>query len=266
MSEWLKDPTKSLDPSNDEVALGMIKFANDTIFSPNPDDVPLAYQTPAGSILFQLKSFPLLMGRMAKDVLIDDVKSGDFKRPLYFAAFAPALGMAAIGTKDLVQQRGGEDGESAEFRARSAGKYGELLGYNADVHGDLDTFLGWYFEGLTAAGGFGLIGDMMHDVASQADNGAYGVQRAAGTILGPTFGLGASVVNVMGGAKEATLDVWDKGTTGTNSKQRLATREILGRLPVLGGIKSVKEASVDFFAGEKTDRKRKSSGWGSSWN
>tara|TARA_R110001606_G_scaffold78348_3_gene181298 strand:- start:15448 stop:24144 length:8697 start_codon:yes stop_codon:yes gene_type:complete len=266
MSEWLKDPTKSLDPSNDEVALGMIKFANDTIFSPNPDDVPLAYQTPAGSILFQLKSFPLLMGRMAKDVLIDDVKSGNFKRPLYFAAFAPALGMAAIGTKDLVQQRGGEDGESAEFRARSAGKYGELLGYNADVHGDLDTFLGWYFEGLTAAGGFGLIGDMMHDVASQADNGAYGVQRAAGTILGPTFGLGASVVNVMGGAKEATLDVWDKGTTGTNSKQRLATREILGRLPVLGGIKSVKEASVDFFAGEKTDRKRKSSGWGSSWN
>ena len=263
MTEWLKDPTKKLDPTDDAVALGMIKFANDTIFSPNPDDIPLAYQTPAGSILFQLKSFPLLMGRMAKDVLIDDVKSGNFKRPLYFATFAPALGMAAIGTKDLVQQRGGEDGKSAELRERSAGKFGELLGYNADVHGDLDTFLGWYFEGLTAAGGFGLIGDMMHDVASQADNGAYGVQRAAGTILGPTFGLGASVVNVMGGAKEAALDVWDKGTTGTNSKQRLATREIIGRLPVLGGIKRAKEASVDFFAGEKTERR--SGGWGKSW-
>ena len=265
MSEWLKDPAKKIDPANDEVAMGMIKFANDTIFSPNPDDVPLAYQTPAGAILFQLKSFPLLMGRMAKDVLVDDVMSGNFKRPLYFATFAPALGMAAIGTKDLVQQRGGEDGESAEFRARSAGKFGELLGYNAEVHGDLDTFLGWYFEGLTAAGGFGLLGDMIHDVASQADNGSYGVQRAAGTILGPTFGLGASVVNVMGGAKEATLDVWDKGTTGTNSKQRLATREIIGRVPILGGIKSAKELSVDFFAGDKTKRKRKSSGWGSSW-
>jgi len=263
LDDKIQGHKSSLDPRDPRVAKAIIKFANDTIFSPNPNDIPLAYQTPGMSILFQLKSFPLMMGRFAKDVLINDIKHGDLKRPLYFAAFAPVAGMAALGTKDLVQSRGGEDGRSREFRKRNAGQFAKLIGYDPELHGNEDTFLGWYFEGLTAAGGFGVLGDIMHDITAQADNGSYGIQRTAGTILGPTFGLGASTFNVLGGVKEAAMDQFDVGSTNTNSKERLAVRELINRTPFLGGLKNVREAGVDFFAGEK--KATKGSGWGSGF-
>lgn len=257
LQDYMANPSKELDPRDPVVAEAMIRFANDTIFSPNPNDIPLAWHTPGGAILWQLKSFPLMMGRLIKDVVIDDLRRGDIKRPLYFAAFAPAAGMAAVGIKDIVQARGGEEGKTAEFRTRN---FAKLMGYDESVHGNQQDFLGWYFEGLGAAGGFGLLAELLHDITSQADNSSYGIERTAGAILGPTFGTGASAMHVLGGVKEATLDVFDMGTSNTNSKERKAARAAVSRIPILGGVKAAREFATDIIAGDQTSDKKR--GWG----
>ena len=57
------------------------KFANETIFTPNPNDIPLWAQTPVGAMVFQLKSYPLMLGRLVKDSIdqaatVDPVTGG----------------------------------------------------------------------------------------------------------------------------------------------------------------------------------------------
>jgi hypothetical protein len=210
-----------------------------------------------------------MMGRLVKDVMIKDVKkffrTGDpryMKRPGYLLTMAPAMGAAALGVKDVVQMRGGEDDRSAAFRERS---FMKAIGYDEEVHGDWDGYLGWYFEGLGAAGGFGFLAEVIHDVVAQADNGAYGEARVAGTILGPTVGTGFSAMKILGGAKEAGLDTLGWGTSDSNSKERAAAREAVGRVPLVGGVKAARESMVDLMAGEAPKKKSKGGGWGKSF-
>lgn len=240
--------------SDDALRDAIMKFTNDAIFSPGADEIPVWAQTPIGSIVFQLKSFPLMMSRMAKDVLVGDMmqffKTGDvgyLKRPGYFLAFGPAFGMGALAVKDIVQMRGGEDERSAEVRERNILK---ALGYDEKVHGNANDFLGWYFEGLMTMGGLGLLGDITHSVATQTDNGAFGFQRVLSTFFGPSVGTASAAFNVVAGAKDALMD----GTPDSNAKERSAVREIATRVPVLGGIRDLREGVVDEVAGEQTRR------------
>jgi len=246
-----KSVAEKLMVDDDTVRMGIIKFADEAIFQPNPNDIPLWAQTPIGALVFQLKSFPLMMTRMTGHVL-SEANHGNLKPLLYLATLGPAFGMGTLAVKDIVQQRGGEDGESAELRKRNIAK---TLGHNEKTHGNVDDFLGWYVESMLVMGGLGLMGDVIHSAVSQVDNGAYGQQRMWGTVLGPTFGLGNAGMQVVAGAM-------DEGDN-SNAKERSAMREIATRIPILGGNRKIRESIVEATAGEPD--KGGTGGWTSSW-
>jgi hypothetical protein len=230
---------------DETVRMGIIRFADDAIFQPNADDVPMWAQTPIGALVFQLKSFPLMMMRLGGHVF-REANRGNFQPLIYFGLLGPAFGTATLSAKDIIQMRGGEDDRSPEIKKRNALK---LLGYDKKVHGDENDFLGWYIEGMMVMGGLGLLGEVLQKTAAQIDNGAYGQNRIAGTFLGPTFGLGMSGLTVIEGARDALV-----GGENSNAKERSAVRELAARIPVVGGVRAAKENIVDAVAGEKKER------------
>ena len=231
---------RSLLASDDTLRLGVVKFTDQAIFSPNPNDVPLWTQTPVGAIIFQLKAYPLMMGRLSKWVL-SEARKGNVKPLTYMATLAPAAGASALAIKDIVQMRGGEENNKAEVRARNLQK---MLGYDEKVHGNANDFLGWYAESIMTAGGLGLVGEMIHDIATQVDNGAYGKNRIYSAVFGPSMGTFSSVLDIAGGASDAIM-----GNPDSNAKERSAVREVMRRVPILGGIGSVREGVTDYVAG-----------------
>ena len=48
---------------DDNFRYAIMRFVNETIFTPDPNDVPMWAQHPVGAMIFQLKSFPLMMMR-----------------------------------------------------------------------------------------------------------------------------------------------------------------------------------------------------------
>ena len=109
-----------------------------------------------------------------------------------------------------------------------------------------------------AMGGLGLLADLFHTTSQQLDNSAYGQQRIMSTLLGPSFGLGITGMNVTAGGLDATLD-----RTQSNAKERTAVRDLVTRIPVLGGNRSFREGMVDRIAGEPSrgGGKRKLPDW-----
>lgn len=258
LSEFLPGANRAnevIDPrlmaEDDTVRMAVIKFADDAIFQPNPNDVPLWAQTPIGSLVFQLKSFPLMMSRFSSHIL-REANRGNFEPLIELASVGPAFGMATLATKDIIQQRGGDDERSAELRKRNIYK---LMGYDEKIHGNENDFLGWYVEGLMVMGGLGLLGDVIHSTVSQVDNGAYGQLRIWGTVLGPSFGLGGAIQQ----GAAAILDDSDN----SNAKERSGMRELATRVPILGGNRAFREGLVDATAGEASSGS--SGGWQSSW-
>jgi len=247
---------KALMESDDKLRMAVIKFADDAIFQPNPNDIPMWAQTPVGSLVFQLKSFPLMMSRLGGHVL-KEANHGNFTPLMYLASVGPAFGMVTLSVKDIIQMRGGEEDRDPALRKRNILK---VLGYDKDTHGDEDDFLGWYVESMMVMGGLGLLGDVIHSAVTQTDNGAYGQQRMWSTLLGPSFGLGTATMNVSAGL----MDEKDN----SNSKERSAVREMVTRIPVLGGNRKFKEAVVDATAGESSSgstggwKSSMSDGWG----
>ena len=251
-----------------ELRQAIIKFANKTVFTPNADDLPIKAQTPLGQVLYQLKSFPLMMSRMSRDALQGagfwsnppEKNARDYGPLLALLVAAPAGGYAANSVKDLVQARGGEEGGEHSLRQRAVtdiaiiGDIAKAAGMDADDPGVLNQIMGQYLEGLLMIGGFGLIGDMIHSSAESLDNGAYGVTRVAGTIFGPSVSDFVGAFNVVAGVTDAARDVMGTNDTTSNAKERQAIREIVGRIPAVGGIRSVKESMVDSIAGEATGR------------
>jgi hypothetical protein len=243
---------RALMQSDDTVRMGVIKFADDAIFQPNPNDIPMWAQTPVGQLVFQLKSFPLMMSRMTGHIL-SEANQGNFRPLMYLASVGPAFGVVTLSAKDMIQMRGGEDDRSPELRKRNVLK---ALGYDKKVHGDENDFLGWYVESMMVMGGFGLLGDVIHSAVSQVDNGAYGQQRMWSTVLGPSFGLGNAGMQV-------TAGIFDEGDN-SNSKERSAMREVATRIPILGGNRRIREGIVDATAGEASSGN--TGGWQSSWS
>jgi len=266
LAEFGKEGAKDLnDPrilDNDSVREGMIRFANESIFTPNSNDVPLWAQTPWGSIAFQLKSFPLMMQRLTlgEGGLVSEAANRNVYPLLYALTVGAGFGMASMASKDVSQVRGGDDDQSAALRNRNLLK---SLGYDKKIHGDENDFAGWYLDGLIQMGGLGLLSNMLYDSAQQLDNGAYGQMRVASTVFGPSVGLFMSGYNVAAGGADALGDAM--GNESTNSKERQGIRELASRVPVLGGIKGLREGVVDTLAGESEVGQSKSTGsFGSS--
>ena len=258
--EGAMDLNNPLSLDNNAVREGMIRFANESIFTPNSNDVPLWAQTPWGSIAFQLKAFPTMMQRLmlGEGGVVSEASKANVYPALYAFTIGAGFGMASLASKDVSQARGGDDDQSMALRNRNMLK---SLGYDEKVHGNADDFAGWYLDGLAQMGGLGLISNMMYDSAQQLDNGAYGQNRVMSTLLGPSVGLFGSAYNIAAGGMDATKDAF--GAESTNSKERQGIRELAMRVPVIGGIKGVREGVVDTVAGESESGKSKpKSGWG----
>tara|TARA_B100001093_G_scaffold499021_1_gene547812 strand:+ start:1 stop:1056 length:1056 start_codon:yes stop_codon:yes gene_type:complete len=239
----------------ENVQTAMIKFANETIFAPNKNDLPQWATSPTGQLMFQLKSFPLKMLRLGRYAINEAKKSPDGDRNLapllYYMTAGPAMGFTAANVKDVVQMRGGEDNREAERRERRLTKTFTPL--EGKLGENSDKALGWYFDGFMTMGGLGIIGEMLYDTVSQADNGAYGQVRVGETFFGPSFGLAMDALTITGGGFSAVGDAISG--EGTNGKERAAMREIISRIPVAGQMGGVRESVVDFIAGEKGARK-----------
>jgi len=249
-----------------ELRSAINKFANETIFTPNPDQLPLWSQTPVGAMIAQLKSYPLMLQRLVADSIkqattVDPVTGGGrrFGPLLMLASVAPAAGAGTLAVKDVVQRRG-EDGDN--LRERSAQDMAERLGFDPGLHGDVDAFLGWYLEGFVMLGGLGLLADMMYQTAEQVDQGgAYGAMRTAGVVGGPWVGTLWAGYDVVSGGWDAAMRGDENGT----GKERAAVRALAQRVPVAGGIRTLREGVVDEVAGEPTKPGKKSSSWSSNW-
>ena len=222
--------------------IALIKFANSTVFQPNSNETPISAQHPAGAIIWQLKSFPLMMSRMSGDVL-KEARHGNLKPLIALATAGPAMGGVALSAKDIIQFRGGDDESSPDTRIRNIAK---ILGWD-ERYGKEDDFLGWYIEGMMLMGGLGLIGDIVHSAVEQSDNGLYGVNRMASLLLGPSYGLGADAITAVWGAGDALFG----RTPRSNAKERAGARAVVGRLPFVGGNKAARETLIDAIAGEK---------------
>lgn len=251
-----------------ELREAIIKFANETIFTPNPNDIPIWAQTPVGAMIFQLKSFPLMMQRLVIDSFrgagADPVTEGGrrFAPLLMLATVGPASGMGVNAIKDIVQARGGE-GNERQLRDRQFSRIASELGYEPELHGPVDSFLGWYFEGFAMMGGLGLVAELLHDTAVQADQGgAYGAMRTAGVIGGPSVGAAWSAYDVISG----TQDFVARGNENGTGRERAAVRALAQRVPVLGGVRDFRENVTTGIAGEPGKPKKPSTSWGEQWD
>ena len=279
LEHLMKDGAYQLDTPNDigsddALKMSLIKFANQSIYAPNPNDIPMWGQTPIGAMVFQLKSFPMMMGRMVggrneTTGIIQEFKAGNKTPLLYFAAIAPWFGAGSLAAKDYAQFRGGDTERESALRERSLNKsldsigleeLAETLGYDPRLHPDMDAWLGNYVEGFGHLGGLSLLGELMHSAAANADNGQYGVNRIMSALLGPSFSHTQGAIEVFQGAHSMIRGDEAPG------KRRAAARQVASRIPILGGIRAFREGVVDSVAGEATARKSKSSGsWGSGW-
>jgi len=244
----------------DKVASSVIKFTNQSIFTPNPNDIHLWGQTPIGAILYQLKSFPMMMARLGGRN-IRKAKDGNWKPLAYMATVMPAMGYGAASIKDVVQGRGGE--ENREFASRErkltdsyASAEGMVNRVSDDLGIDADRYLGMYHDGLMMSGGLGFVGEMLVDIANQTDNGYYGMWRTATAIGGPSVSLGGRAVRVLGGVQDAAFDAM--GFESTNYKERDAFDASFGLVPFVGQMPAVKENLKDMLLGESSKKSRSS--------
>ena len=253
---------------DEQVRNGVLNFADKTIFQPKGDDIPAWAQTPWGQVVFQLKSYPLMMSKLAAHTL-REFKKGNVRPLMYLVTLGSGAGMVALGAKDIIQGRGGEENREAALRDRTSQlEIAKKLGFDPSIHGDVDTFIGWWLEGTMAMGGFGLVADIFYNAATQMDNGAYGKMRMMSALAGPIVGDLEMVLDMGAGAQALAIE------GGTNSKERQAVRQGFGRIPILGGITSLKENVVDAVAGEPTSRKKNpwtdlafdDSNWNINWN
>lgn len=249
LGEYAVDPSKrftdlKVAQDDDQIRVAIIKFVNDAIFSPNANDIPVWAQTPFGMLAFQLKSYPLMMGRLGADVL-KRAKDGDVAPLLYMLTLGTGAGAASLYARDTLQFRGGDDERSPEARKRSLHKVLQEFGYNVDagtvnvmgMNMDVDQFLGWYVESFMAMGGLGMLLEYFYNIGQQVDNGNYGYTRALSATLGPSMNIPMNAFNVAAG-------VFDPDQT-SNAKERAALRDVASRIPIAGNIRNVREMAAD---------------------
>lgn len=234
----------------DQIRHAILRFAGESIFTPNANDVPHWAHTPWGSLAFQLKSYPMMMGRLQKHIM-SELRSGNPMPFAYLMTAAAGFGAVALALKDIVQLRGGEDEKSAAVRERSLSKLAKEFGWDVNIHGSADTFFGWYVESLLQASGLGLVGDIVYNSAARIDNGAWGQQRVAAQIFGPTVGTMFDVMKVAGGVVD--------GDESKNAPEREAARTLAGRVPVAGNTRAFREWAADTVGGEVSEGGRSKS-------
>lgn len=264
--DFLKHGAIRLDelPPSDEaikkqVQMAMLRFTNESVFMPNPNDTPLWAQNPWQSMMWQLKSFPLMMARLSGYV-ISEAKAGNTKPALYLLTAGVGMGSLSVMTKDVVQMRGGEDEQSMALRERKGsdtnmlGLWSIAQGLGAKEGGDADENLGLYIDGLLAVGGLGLFAELLYNASAQMDNGAYGTVRIASSIFGPSVSAGTGAIDVATGLKDYVT-----GDGEATAKRRAMLRQLAMRFPILGGVSYFRESAADLGGEPSTGGKKSNS-------
>jgi hypothetical protein len=240
---------------NKEIQYALHRFVNESIFTPNPNDIPMFANNPWGALVWQLKSFPLMMARMSKYVVKEAFRTdGNNIAPLmYMLSVGVGFGVGANAIKDIAMLRGGDGENEAKLRKRTLTNIAEKMGYDIRVDEGVDEFFGTYAEGLLAMGGLGLFVEMLYNAAEQLDNGSYGKLRILSSLFGPTVGKASQAIDVATALNPGS-------STG---QRRAAVRAVTANVPFVGSIKAVRESMAD-LAGEPRSKSKSRTRYGSS--
>ena len=244
------------------------QFVKETIFAPTPNELPSwANNGPWFKTVAQLKSFPMMYERLVTNMASttysgmreamakgDIVTAASYLGPAGVFILAPLFGIGANSAKDVVMGRGGEDND--EFGKVAAKRLSEdfiFKGLLADQEA-FDAFMGHYIAGMFTAGGLGLLGQMIYDSSAQMDNDAYGRERMASLMMGPSFSVVFGDVPKVASGLLAIPDPEGK------SRRRTAVRTVTSRIPIAGQIRPFRETVVDTVAGEVEEKSSDSYG------
>jgi hypothetical protein len=243
---------------NAEVAKAIHKFTNEAVFQPNRNDMPLWTQDPIASIMWQFKSYPTMMGRLAKKNVKDAFSfdsagkyDGDPMGLAYLLSVGAAFGLGAGMVKDTVLGKNSRDNPDNPHspRTHSISKMMQDLGYKDFDLGapGADVVMGSAVQGLLNLGAMGFVGDLLVQSAKSLDNGAYGRERIMSQIFGPTVGTFSDLIQIAEGAKKATQR--EEGQEFGSSEERTAVRKLVSRIPVAGRVDPWVETFVNATAG-----------------
>jgi hypothetical protein len=265
-SEKLADFPSAVE--NQKVAAAIHKFTNEAVFQPNRLDMPLWTQDPIASIFWQFKSYPTMMGRLAKKNFLDAVSfekgsvfdklkgqdvgkyDGDPMGLVYLLSIGAAFGAGSIAVKDTVFGRNKDAGEGNEHSPRSMtlSKIIQEFGFkDFDMNSPgADVVAGTLAHGLLGIGALGFLGDLMYQSAKSVDNGSYGRERIMSQIAGPTMGTFSDTIQVVDGVRMAFKNEDEEFGT---SQERNAVRKVVKRVPFAGGMDPWVETFVNSTAG-----------------
>lgn len=246
---------------NPKIAQAIHKFTNESVFQPSRNDVPMWAQDPIAGLMWQFKSYPVMMGRLVKRTLQEAtaVENGQYVGDpaglLYLATVGAGLGIGTVAIKDVVMGRNedAKDGNWHSLRDRTFSKVAQEFGLKDYKMSDAekDELLGWYIGGVLQMGALGFVGDLMYQTASSVDNGSFGKERIFSQVMGPWMGTVSDAVDIVGGAANAIT----VGEEDGNAKERVAARKVIGRVPFIGRANTVREGWVDWIAGEATTQR-----------
>lgn len=251
----------SLESMNEKVARAVVKFVNQSAFAPNRADTPAWAQSGFGRLVFQFKSYPLMLGRLTKWALDSArLKNGANIKPLVLlATLGVGMGAGGQALRDVISGRNidyEDDGQSFadmhSVKQRLASEICRQLGWESwadNLEGtQVDSIIGWYASGLMGLGALGVIGDFAFNLTESTQDGAYGELNVAKQLFGPSFGTVMDAYHVAKTGYNMTAEgLGIKSERPSNKDERRAFSVLESRIPVVGGFRSLGRELKDYL-------------------
>ena len=251
----------SLESMNERVARAVVKFVNQSAFAPNRADTPAWAQSGFGRLVFQFKSYPLMLGRLTKWALDSArLKNGANIKPLVLlATLGVGMGAGGQALRDVISGRNidyeDDDQSFADMHSvkqRLASEICRQLGWESwadNLEGtQVDSIIGWYASGLMGLGALGVIGDFAFNLTESTQDGAYGELNVAKQLFGPSFGTVMDAYHVAKTGYNMTAEgLGIKSERPSNKDERRAFSVLESRIPVVGGFRSVGRELKDYL-------------------
>lgn len=251
----------SLESMNEKVARAVVKFVNQSAFAPNRADTPAWAQSGFGRLVFQFKSYPLMLGRLTKWALDSArLKNGANIKPLVLlATLGVGMGAGGQALRDVISGRNidyeDDDQSFADMHSvkqRLASEICRQLGWESwadNLEGtQVDSIIGWYVSGLMGLGALGVIGDFAFNLTESTQDGAYGELNVAKQLFGPSFGTVMDAYHVAKTGYNMTAEgLGIKSERPSNKDERRAFSVLESRIPVVGGFRSVGRELKDYL-------------------
>ena len=251
----------SLESMNEKVARAVVKFVNQSAFAPNRADIPAWAQSGFGRLVFQFKSYPLMLGRLTKWALDSArLKNGANIKPLVLlATLGVGMGAGGQALRDVISGRNidyeDDDQSFADMHSvkqRLASEICRQLGWETwadNLEGtQADSIIGWYASGLMGLGALGVIGDFAFNLTESTQDGAYGELNVAKQLFGPSFGTVMDAYHVAKTGYNMTAEgLGIKSERPSNKDERRAFSVLESRIPVVGGFRSLGRELKDYL-------------------